>query len=707
MSAQTIKAKNISIGLIAHVDAGKTTLSESLLSSLGVLRKKGRVDHKDSFLDYYEEERRRGITIFAKQAVFKIKTKIPGTAFANDTKAITLIDTPGHPELQGETERALMAMDYCIMLISAADGVTKEDRALWKLIKAYSVPVILFINKMDRPSASKEEILGFLQESFGDGFVDFKDYCSSDNFKALEDIASLDEETLGEYLESGNISASSIKRLISQRKLFFCVFGSALKDQGIELLVRLVYDYTEPLDYPLKTAGLCYKISLDQKARRLSYIKLTGGVLHPKDTVEALDEDGSLKYIKPDQIFCPNGPDLTQEVGIIAGDEAVLCGVDILSPGVGLGGDTGLKNRYQRLISPSYKTRLKLIPDVDTYSIFLKFSTLCIEFCEVETWYDDRYNEINVLCMGRLQTEVLKALIKDRYSVDVDFLTEDEVKTIDQEREAIEAEDLAGAKEASGMAMEPSVVTQTILKAKDPQSYDEADYEQGSKTPKSPKIKDNEALLGEGLKKDAELLAIFNATLGRNTKKTDESTPTDRALSSRMMRKSTDPGKPFVQIPDPKDSYLLVDGYNIIFAWKELSSLARIDLDAARRLLSDVLANYQAFRGMTLILVFDAYKVPHGEGTTKKYHNIYIVYTKEAETADAYIEKTVHEIAKGRNVTVATNDSLEQTISFGSGAMRMTARELKADVRLANEDMYENYMSSIEKLENRMKIKEK
>lgn len=693
-------------------------------------KKKGRVDHKDSFLDYYEEERRRGITIFSKQALLKIN-RSPKEGFSKDdlARSFTLIDTPGHPELWGETERALMAMDYCIILISALDSVTNEDQVLWDLVSSYRIPAFLFINKMDRPSAKKEELIYSLREAFGEGIVDFEDLYAGDRALFLENIAILDEDIMEEYISNGNISPSGIKRLISERKLFPCLFGSALKDQNTGLLVQMMVDYTEPKVYPEVKAALCYKINKDQKGKRFSWIKVTGGWINPKDILKVVDSDRNVRDIKPDQIFSPNGPGLIQETTAKAGETAVLSGVELLIPGLGIGEEAGLKDKYKKIIKSSFKTRVKVSESTNTYDIFLRFSELCEEFCEVEVRYDDKYNEINVLCTGRLEAQVLKALMKSRFSVDIDFLDPEEISKLDNKR-ALEEElflenigllndinqentekkektenkkkgvracedDLKGEK-SLGDEKHPGDMNRGLL-------IDGKDKVPVEKTKSSGK-KENEALLGEGLKKDAELLAIFNATLGRNTKKSEKTNAQDSTMESRKMRKSEAPPKVIVNIPDQKESYLLVDGYNIIYAWEELSKLASDNLGAARSLLCDVLADYRAFKGMTLILVFDAYKVPSNRGSVEKYHDIYIVYTKEAETADAYIEKTVHEIAKGQRVTVATNDNLEQTISFGAGAVRMTAGELKADVSATNKEMYDKYLSRIEKLENRIKI---
>lgn len=705
-----ILSRNICLGLIAHVDSGKTTLSEGLLDAAGMIRKKGRVDHGDTFLDFYKEERKRGLTIFSKEAIIRPQNGLSDgditSADNSKIKSLTLIDTPGHPEFQAETERALMVMDYCVMILSAPDLVRQEDRDLWDLIGAYEVPTFIFLNKTDRPCEEKDVILGELKCAFcQDGFVDFESIVSVGkgdkgdiNFlkegmipaSLLEDIASLDEHIMDEYLKNSHIETSDIKKLINERRLFPCLFGSALKNRGIDELLYLISNYTLPKVYPDHPSALCYKIAMDAKKKRITYAKLTGGVLHPKDVLFCADESGNLVGEKVDQIFFPNGQELKQTREIHPGEIAALSGLVVPSEGSGPGYEAK-SNRYKRLKKATFKTRLKAPEGADMYNLFLKISELAVEFPEVEIAYDKEYDEINLCITGKLQAEVFKSLMKERYEADIDFMDTDELNALDQKRKIEEALLLEALKE------ENDTVSW--------ENTDEGDSASDS-AGKREESKKREDLLGAGLKKDEELEEIFNSTLSRNRRERGDKYTKDRALSSRRMRKPDDFARPYVKTPDPKDSYLLVDGYNIIFASRELSTLAKENLDSARSLLSDILANYQAYRGMTLILVFDAYKLPGRQVSVEKYHDIYIVYTKEAQTADAYIEETVHEISRDRYVTVVTNDSLEQTITFGAGAYRMTANELMADIRTSNEDMYEKYMSRTDKLENRIKLDE-
>lgn len=760
MTDKSLKANNICIGLIAHVDGGKTTFSEALLSDCGFISKPGRVDHGDSFLDYFTEERERGLTIFSKPVIINIKDILPkdklknnpvknqyfsdidsespnfsdidseSSIFYPEFKSITLIDTPGHLELQAETERALAVMDYCIMIISGADSVTKEDRALWDLISSYGVPVFLFINKMDLPGANKRKVLDELREKFGEGFVDFSlfslkndfvkvkplrrpdflKYSSNFNkdqsdlslktkqeFKIfLEDIASLDEEIMEEYLKNGDIKNNSIASLISKRKLFPCQFGAALKNEGIYDFFDLILNTVKAPEYPLIPSAFCYKVAIDNKGKHIGSIKVTGGSIHPRDALSFLNPEGETESVKINQIFYQNGHILKQTDMALAGEIVILSGIDHCFAGSGLGGDIR-KEKYKKIRQATIRSRIKTSDHLDSYSIYTKFSKLCEEFPEVEVSYSLKYDEINVLITGKLQAEILKTLMRNRYSINIDFLNDEEVESIDQKRLIEETEmmeeDIDSQNQISSISDEAREASKNI---------DPGNKKADSSLSKESSKKAKEDLLGEGLRKDAELMAIFNKAMGRNIKKKEGYQDKDQNILTRKMRKNPDNEKIFIEIPDPKEIFMLVDGYNIIFNWDELKALAGENLEDARLMLCDILADYQAYKGINLILVFDAYKVPGNPGSINRYHNMYVIFTKEAQTADAYIEKSVHLTRGKRRVIVVTNDNLEQTITFGSGALRMTAAELKEDVRLSSEDMYEKYLSRIHRLENRM-----
>lgn len=258
--------KHICIGITAHVDAGKTTLSEAMLFRAGALKKMGRVDHRDAFLDTFALERERGITIFSKQAEFSL----PHTE-------VTLLDTPGHVDFSAEMERTLQVLDYAVLVISGTDGVQSHTRTLWRLLERYNVPTFLFINKMDLDGADHDKVLAELQK-LSTGCVDF----TSPEAERDENIAVCDEDTLAHYLETGEVECPEIKRLIKNRKLFPCWFGSALKLDGVKELLNGLEMYTEMPEYPKAFGAKVFKIAHDNQGARLTYLKVTGGALPVK-----------------------------------------------------------------------------------------------------------------------------------------------------------------------------------------------------------------------------------------------------------------------------------------------------------------------------------------------------------------------------------------------------------------------------------------
>ena len=268
-----IPSKHISIGLLAHVDAGKTTLAESLLFHTGSIRKMGRVDHQDAFLDTNEMERARGITIFSKQAVFKLKDK-----------EITLLDTPGHVDFSAEMERTLQVLDYGILIISGPDGVQGHVETLWRLLKQYQIPTLLFVNKMDQEGTEKEKILDQLRKRLHEHCIDFSQDRDREEF--LEEAAMCGEPALEEYLETGNISQKKLGDMVKNRELFPCFFGSALKSQGITEFLEGLENLLECPSYSESFGAKVYKISRDDKGTRLTHMKITGGSLKVKQLLE-------------------------------------------------------------------------------------------------------------------------------------------------------------------------------------------------------------------------------------------------------------------------------------------------------------------------------------------------------------------------------------------------------------------------------------
>ena len=282
-----MEAKQLSVGLLAHVDAGKTTLSEALLYRGGRLRKLGRVDHQDAFLDTDRQERERGITIFSKQAVLPLKDL-----------TITLLDTPGHVDFSTEMERTLQVLDYAILVISGTDGVQGHTRTLWQLLARYHIPTFLFINKMDLPGTQRQELLEKLKASFGEGCVDFDPAQDQDVFG--ENVAVCDEGILEQYLENGTLEDRDVVSLIRHRKVFPCYFGSALKLEGVDELLEGLERYAAPPLYPQEFGARVFKITRDPQGGRLTYLKVTGGCLKVKDLLTNQRPDGNLP---PDQVW--------------------------------------------------------------------------------------------------------------------------------------------------------------------------------------------------------------------------------------------------------------------------------------------------------------------------------------------------------------------------------------------------------------------
>ncbi len=279
------------IGILAHVDAGKTTLSEAMLYFSGSIRQMGRVDNKDAFLDTYELERSRGITIFSKQALFRL----------GDRQA-TLLDTPGHVDFSAEMERTLQVLDYAVLVISGADGVQGHTVTLWRLLKKYNLPVFLFINKMDQNGTDKDALMAELKKRLSGECIDFTKKCSKEDLQGFyENIAMAEEAVLDAFLEQGTIAEEEIKRLITERKIFPCFFGSALKSEGVKEFLLGLADYTQKKTYPDAFGAKVFKITRDQQGSRLTFLKVTGGKLKTKEALNG-GKDGEHWEEKINQI---------------------------------------------------------------------------------------------------------------------------------------------------------------------------------------------------------------------------------------------------------------------------------------------------------------------------------------------------------------------------------------------------------------------
>ena len=857
--------KNIVMGILAHVDAGKTTLSESMLYLSGTVRKLGRVDHKDAFLDTYALERDRGITIFSKQAVFSL-----------GNKKVNLLDTPGHVDFSAEMERTLQVLDYAVLVISGADGVQGHTETLWKLLKLYAIPTFIFINKMDQQGTDQAALLSELKERLDEGCIAFG---KEESTETLEELAMTDEKVLDYFMEHESIRKEEICRLIQERRVFPCYFGSALKLEGVQELLYGFERYMEPYTGTEEFGAKVFKISRDDKGERLTFLKVTGGKLVVKMPVNLVDKEEKVNQIR---IYSGAKYETVNEVE--AGGVCAVTGLLSSYIGQGFGVEKGTAAPF---LEPVLTYQMILPDGADTTKVLRELKQLEEEEPLLNIVWNPVLEEIHVQLMGEVQTEILKTMIAERFHLDVEFGTgkivyKETIKnpvvgvghyeplrhyaevhlkmepleagnglvfdadcsedvldrnwqrlilTHLQEREhpgvltgspitdmkitivagrahlkhteggdfrqatyravrqglksaesillepwysfvlevpsdqvgramsdigqmngsfeGPEAEDKQGMVRLTGTApasemrdyqrevwaytkgrgritftlkgYEPCHNAEEVIEQIGYDSERDIDNPTGSvfcahgagflvkwdEVPEYMHIKEDflsegsdEISEGEqtitgnahfgnssyssGYGDDPELLAIMEREFGSKQKERDRYSGYRKQTVSAPM-----PRKTVIKDTEPKKEYLLVDGYNVIFAWEELNELAKASIDAARNKLMDILSNYQGFTGCTLILVFDAYKVKGSQGEVQKYHNIYVVYTKEAETADQYIEKTTHEIGRKYKVTVATSDALEQVIVMGQGAYRISARDFYEEVERTEKQIRE------------------
>ncbi len=850
--------KRLTIGMLAHVDSGKTTLSEAMLYLSGGVRKLGRVDHGNAFLDTDQQERERGITIFSKQARLNWK----------DCE-VTLLDTPGHVDFSAEMERAVQVLDYAVLLVSGADGVQGHTETLWRLLERHRVPAFLFINKMDQPDTDRDKLLAQLRERLGDGCADF----SGLRGELLEQAAMCDEELMERYLEAGELSDGDLAALIVERKLFPCFFGSALKVEGVEELLDGLDRYTLEPDWPEQFAARVFKISRDEKGERLTWLKVTGGVLKVRDPVKGPDWEE-----KATQLRLYSGAKFTPAEEAPAGTVCAVTGLSRTRAGQGLGGE-------EDWTGPELEPVLayQVLPPAggDARTLLSQLRTLEEEDPQLRVGWNERLGEIRVHLMGEVQLEVLSQLMERRFGAQVAFgpgrivyletiaapaegvghfeplrhYAEVHLLLEPLERGAGLVLDTACSENVLDRNWQRLVLTHLMekahvgvltgspitdmkitlltgrahLKHTEGGDFRQATYRavrQGLMCAKSvllepwyafrlevptgsvgramtdlqrmgaefqspqPGAGDTSVLTGsvpvsevggywtqvaaytggrgrfscavEGYRSchNAEAVvaasgydpdrdvdnpagsvfcahgAGFNvpwdqvrehmhmdsgwrpagerpalqkgAPARREPAMSYESrTALDKELEA-IFERAYGPVKPHAFRPAPKvspapkpkpwkglkvrdgEDYLLVDGYNIIHAWDSLRAVAREDLDGARARLIDRLRNYQGWKKCKVIVVFDAYKVKGNPGSVEKAGEVYVVYTKEAETADMYIERTTYALAKERRehrVRVATSDGLEQMIILGHGAVRMPAAELEFELNQVEADI--------------------
>ncbi len=844
--------KRIVVGVLAHVDSGKTTLTEALMYKSGNIRKLGRVDNGDSFLDTFSLERSRGITIFSKQAVLPYKDA-----------EFTLVDTPGHIDFSAETERTLQVLDYAILVVSGSEGVQSHTKTLWKLLARYNVPVFLFINKMDLEGADKGIAMAKLKTKLSDNCVDFG---SVDDF--YENIALCDDELFLKY-EEEKLNKQDIIEGIRSRKIFPCMFGSALKLEGVTDFLDTLYSYTEMPNYGDDFGGKVYKISED-KGQRLTFLKVTGGTLRVK---EVLNCNKNLNKEKINQIRIYSGEKFTTVEEANAGTVCAVTGITFTKPGDGLGFEKGAG---LPVLEPVLTYRLNLPQEVDPHTALQKMRILEGEDPQLQVVWNERLSEIQVKLMGEIQLEILQSILRDRFGINATFgkgniiyketigdvvegvghfeplrhyaevhlllkptdrdsgllfttnCKEDlldknwqrlilthlyekihigvltgspitdmeislvagkahpkhteggdfrqatyravrqglrsgksillepiyeftlEVPTENVGRAMADIQYMSGTFDSPEVQGEMSIITGTApvstmydyskdvvrythgkgkllcsLKGYEPchnsqEVIERIGYDADSDTDNScdsifcshgagynvkwDEVKNKmhlSSVLSEPTKPtvgvrerlrnvkdkdsifalDKELMAIFEQTYGPiKAKKTEEK----KRHIDYTKQKEKSPGH--IKTQDFKGTeYLLVDGYNVIFSWDELRELSKVTIDGARDKLINILCNYQGFKKCQVIVVFDAYKVKNNCGEVEKVNNIDVVYTKEAETADMYIEKVTQKIARNNKVKVVTSDAVEQLIILGNGALRVSSREFLSEVKEAEE----------------------
>ncbi len=391
--------KKLVIGILAHVDAGKTTLSESMLYLSGRIRKLGRVDKKDAYLDTYELERERGITIFSKQAIFEV-----------DETQITLLDTPGHVDFSAEMERTLQVLDYAILVISGADGVQGHTKTLWRLLDIYEIPIFLFINKMDQHGTDNKKLIKELKKQLDDKCIAFGQDETADFY---DQLAMCDETMLEEYLEKGHLETIQIKKAIIERKVFPCFFGSALKLEGVEQFMQGIVKYTCIPSYPDEFGAKIFKIARDEEGIRLTHMKLTGGRLKVKDVLT-----NGMWEEKVNQLRIYSGQKFEPVNEIEAGCVCAVIGLSQTRPGEALGIE---EVSDAPILEPVLSYQIILPEDCDPRVMIPKLRQIEEEEPELHIVWDEELQEIQAQIMGAVQIEILQRLIQSRFGIEVTF----------------------------------------------------------------------------------------------------------------------------------------------------------------------------------------------------------------------------------------------------------------------------------------------
>ncbi len=402
MEAEKQRAKQLVVGILAHVDSGKTTLSEAMLYRSGTIRKLGRVDHKDAFLDTDALEKARGITIFSKQALLT----------AGET-AITLLDTPGHVDFSTETERTLQVLDYAVLVISGTDGVQSHTETLWRLLRRYHIPTFVFINKMDLPGPGKEKLLEQLNHRLGEGFVDF----GADEDTRNEALAVCDERLMEAVLERGTLTPEELIPAIARRHVFPCWFGAALKLEGVDALLAGLDTYTRPAPALDAFGAKVFKLSQDEQGTRLTWLRVTGGTLKVKAQLTG-ESDGGPWAEKANQLRLYSGVKYTLAEEVGPGQVCAVTGLTQAHPGEGLGAE---RDSDLPVLEPVLSYQVLLPEGADIHAALGKLHRLEEEEPQLHVVWNETLGEIHVQLMGEVQLEVLKSLLAERYGLEVEF----------------------------------------------------------------------------------------------------------------------------------------------------------------------------------------------------------------------------------------------------------------------------------------------
>ncbi len=834
--------RKTTVGIFAHVDAGKTTLCEALLFRAGVIRRLGRVDHRDSWFDTHALERSRGVTIFSKQASFTL----------GDT-GFTLLDTPGHVDFAAEAERTMPVTDMAVMVISGPAGVQSHTATLWKLLRRYHIPTLLFITKMDLFNPGRDEIMrsirSLLSPSAADLTGGIRDGILS--VQAQEEVASLDEDLMERYLDGGEISAADAAALFAECRLFPCIFGSGLRLDGVDDLISALLALAPSPEYGDVPSARVFKITRDRSDVRLTHVKVTGGTLSVRDSISYRSSDGIQCTEKITGIRIYSGEKYTSADSVSAGDIAALTGLEHSFAGGGLGAQDDI---FLPVLEPVMVYRIALPEGTEPRTVLPKLARLEEQDPLLRIEWDERLGEIHASIMGDLQGEVLKSLISSMFGIEV---TIDEGHVLYKETVAAPVEGVGHfeplrhyaevhliiepAEPGSGIEYGSICHTDDLainwqrlilssleekqhagvlggfpltdvriliasgrahLKHTEGGDFREASWRavrQGLMKAQNVllepyysyrlmvpselagrAINDIRAMNGDFLTEAlpdgttlltgsvpvsemqgyASTVASYTAGRGslscvscgyrpchdtervlaetgydperdvRNTadsvfcrhgagftvkwnevenymhlepsikEKKSDAQPRqqgsmnldEKALESLMERefgpiRRRQYGEASVvrEASGPSDAFsrknsLILDGYNVLFAWEDLNDLSKKSLDLARTRLMDIMSDYSGFTGTGTVIVFDAYRSADNAGKRFNHHGVDVVFTEAGQSADAYIEMLTERIGKDESVKVVSSDNLVRTGVSRSGVMHMSSRLLREEV---------------------------